>query len=275
MDTPLTIIATTDFSSVAHNAAHYAAALCKATDAQLLLFHAFSLPLHSANSTLSAVSLQNQIDKASEKLAEFADKLSGIYGISTTSVCNYSFFEEQLPLLIAENNAALVVMGMAEKSLEQDLIGNATTAAIKNVIVPLLAVPINACFQNAKKILFACDTFKPLSIRRLSWLREAVNRVGLEIEIFNVDKSVDHLKSNGASVHDSIEEEFQKVKYLYKSVRSNAVVSEIQKEIKLYGADILVMMPERYGFWDSLVHRSKTRMMASGLDIPLLSIPNL
>ncbi|HBI90470.1 MAG TPA: universal stress protein, partial [Sphingobacterium sp.] len=28
----------------------------------------------------------------------------------------------------------------------------------------------------------------------------------------------------------------------------------------------------KYGFWSSLTHRSKTRMMASGLDVPLLTI---
>ncbi|MNX96122.1 hypothetical protein D3C86_1284240 [compost metagenome] len=63
------------------------------------------------------------------------------------------------------------------------------------------------------------------------------------------------------------------MKYIYKTVRSNAVINEIEKEIKRYQADILVMVPKKYGFWDSLVHKSKTRIMASGLDVPLLSFP--
>lgn len=50
-----------------------------------------------------------------------------------------------------------------------------------------------------------------------------------------------------------------------------AIAAEI-KEIK---ADFLVMMPQKRGFWEAVVHRSKTRLMASGLQIPLLSIPSL
>jgi hypothetical protein len=33
------------------------------------------------------------------------------------------------------------------------------------------------------------------------------------------------------------------------------------------------MMPNKYGFWGSLIHRSKTRIMASGSEIPLMSLP--
>lgn len=277
MSLPITIIAAVSFSDLSLNAAVYALEIARSTGANLLLYHSFNLPVHSANSTLSGEGLQRQIDKASSRLEELATILSSSHGISTSSFCSYSFLEDQLPSLIKETGAALVVMGMPEKSLEQDLLGNPTTLAIKSVTVPVLAVPIEARFEGVKKILFACDTFRPLSLKKIAWLREAVEMMELELEVFSVDKTIDNLKSQNSSMlaKNILEEEFQKVKYLYKSVKSNAVISEIEKEIKRYEADILVMMPEQYGFWDSLVHRSKTRLMASGLQIPLLSIPNL
>lgn len=277
MSLPITIIAAVSFSDLSLNAAVYALEIARSTGANLLLYHSFNLPVHSANSTLSGEGLQRQIDKASSRLEELATILSSSHGISTSSFCCYSFLEDQLPSLIKETDAALVVMGMPEKSLEQDLLGNPTTLAIKSVTVPVLAVPIEARFEGVKKILFACDTFRPLSLKKIAWLREAVEMMELELEVFSVDKTIDNLKSQNSSMlaKNILEEEFQKVKYLYKSVKSNAVISEIEKEIKRYEADILVMMPEQYGFWDSLVHRSKTRLMASGLQIPLLSIPNL
>ncbi len=272
---PLTIIAATNFSSIANNAVTYAAGLAKATGAKLILFNSFSLSVHSANSLITAESMQKQMDKAALRLQTFGAEIADLFKISVESICSYSFLEDELPLIITQTNANLVVMGMAERSLEQDLMGNSTTAVIKNLNIPVLAVPQNARFLNAKKILYACDTLSLSSIKRFTWIRRVIGNLGSEIEFFSVDEKLDEIKEEQGKVllNSSIEKEFEDVKYIYKNVRSNAVINEIRKEIKNFEADILVMVPQKYGFWDSLVHKSKTRIMAAGLDIPLLSIP--
>lgn len=272
----ITIIAATNFSAIAENAVLYAAGLAKTVGAKLLLFNSFSLPVHSANSHITSDGIQKQIDNTTNKLKRQAETLTQQFGIETTVFCSYSFLEEQLVLLLKETNAQLLVMGMAERSLEQTLIGNSTTSAIKNINIPILAVPLKAHFEAARKILFACDTFKEVPLKKLSWLWEATKLIDGEIEVFNVTEKIDSLKASDASAlaKNIAESEFQDVRYLYKSVRSNAVIAEIEKEIRNFDADILVMIPQKYGFWDSLIHRSKTGIMASGLNIPLLSLPN-
>ncbi|WP_246296975.1 universal stress protein [Flavobacterium inviolabile] len=272
----ITIIAATNFSAIAENAVLYAAGLAKTVGAKLLLFNSFSLPVHSANSHITSDGIQKQIDNTTNKLKRQAETLAQQFGIETTVFCSYSFLEEQLVLLLKETNAQLLVMGMAERSLEQTLIGNSTTSAIKNINIPILAVPLKAHFEAARKILFACDTFKEVPLKKLSWLWEATKLIDGEIEVFNVTEKIDSLKASDAPAlaKNIAESEFQDVRYLYKSVRSNAVIAEIEKEIRNFDADILVMIPQKYGFWDSLIHRSKTGIMASGLNIPLLSLPN-
>lgn len=96
----------------------------------------------------------------------------------------------------------------------------------------------------------------------------------VEVEFFSVDEKVEYLIEEQGKINRNDTEAFQNVKFVYKSIRSNSVVNAIKQEIKNYEADILVMVPQKYGFWDSLVHISKTRIMAAGLDIPLLSLPN-
>ncbi|MCP2025374.1 nucleotide-binding universal stress UspA family protein [Flavobacterium sp. HSC-32F16] len=272
---PLTIIAATNFSSIANNAVTYAAGLAKATGAKLILFNSFSLSVHSANSLITAESMQKQMDKAASRIQTLGLEIADLFKISVESICSYSFLEDELPSIINQTNANLVVMGMAERSLEQDLMGNSTTAVIKNLNIPVLAVPEKARFQNAKKILYACDTLSLSSIKRFTWIRRVIGNLGSEIEFFSVDEKLDEIKEEQGKIllNSSIEKEFEDVKYIYKNVRSNAVINEIKKEIKNFDADILVMVPQKYGFWDSLVHKSKTRIMAAGLDIPLLSIP--
>lgn len=275
MITPLTIIAATNFSTIAGNAVTYAAGLAKATGAKLILFNSFSLSVHSANSLITAESMQKQMDKAALRVQTLGEEIAELFKIPVESICSYSFLEDELPAIIEQTNADLVVMGMAERSLEQDLLGNTTTSVIKSLNIPILAVPQNARFQNAKKILYACDTLSLSSIRRFTWIREVIGNLGSEIEFFSVDKKLDEIREEQGKVllNSSIGNNFEDVKYIYKNVRSNAVIDEIKKEIKNFEADILVMVPQKYGFWDSLIHRSKTRIMAAGLDIPLLSIP--
>jgi nucleotide-binding universal stress UspA family protein len=271
-----TIIAATNFSAIANNAVTYAAGLAKSANASLILFNSFQLDIHSANSHISAEAMQKQLDKASERLKTLGSDIAGAFNIEVSCFCSYSFLEDELSSLIELHNAELVVMGMAERSFEQELMGNSTTSVIKNLNTPVLAVPLNARFQNIKKILYACDTLSFSSIKRFSWLRSIVGNLGAEVEFFSVDAKLDDLKQeqDRLLLSSTLEEEFQQVKYLYKTVKSNAVINEIKKEINIYNADILVMVPQKYGFWDSLVHKSKTRIMAAGLDIPLLSFPN-
>lgn len=183
-------------------------------------------------------------------------------------------FKDQLQQIITESQAELVVMGMAERTFEQELLGNTTTMVIKNLNIPVLAVPSNARLKNAKKILFACDTLSLSSVQKYSWFMQIAETLKAEVEFFSVDEKVENLIEEQGSINQKDKEVFQNVKFVYKSIRSSTVVNEIKQEIKNYDADILVMIPQKYGFWDSLVHISKTRIMAAGLDIPLLSMPN-
>lgn len=276
MTSPLTIIAATNFSAIANNAVTYAAGLAKATGAKLILFNSFSLSVHSANSHITADAMQKQIEKAISRLENLAKQTAEMFTIETESICTYSFLEDELPRIIEHTKADVVVMGMAERSFEQELLGNSTTSAIKSLHVPVLAVPEKARFINIKKVLYACDSLSFSAIKRFSWIKNALGDFGAEIEFFSVDEKLDDLKEEQHRIlmNSNIEKEFEDVKYLYKTVRSNAVIDEIRKEIKNYEADLLIMVPQKYGFWDSLVHRSKTRILAAGLDIPLLSFPN-
>lgn len=268
------IIAATNFTSTASNAVTYAAALAKSKGSRLILFNSFSLSIHSSNSRISAQNLQSELDNAANRLKNLAADIALLYSIEVNSYCLFSSLEDQLPMLIEKNKAELVVMGMADRSIEQDFLGNTTTSIIKNINIPVLAVPQNARFVNAKKILFAFESSSLSSIQKLSWFSQTADALKAEVVFFSVDQRVEQMIEEQDKLNKETEQPAQLAKYIYKSIRSRDVVNEIKKEIEHYNADILVMVPQKYGFWDSLVHISKTRIMASGLNIPLLSLPN-
>ena len=177
--------------------------------------------------------------------------------------------------LLRKYDVGLVVLGMHTKTLEQDLWGNTTTKAIKKLKLPVLAVPLGAKFEGVRKVLFACDVLTGVSEKVLLNIKELALSLNAEVEVFNVNRALEELKKEDTelSATDTIDDGLEGITYYYKQVKSNAVIKEIEKEIAVFGADMLIMVPKKYGFWASLVHTSKTRIMASGLQIPLLSIP--
>lgn len=264
-----TIIAATDFSEIAENAVAYAAAIAKQINARLILFNSFVIPFHASNTLLPADVIQKLMTDNEIRLLEKSFTISYEYGIEVGHESSFSYVHDDLKALIVEYEAEVLVLGMPERTLEQDLWGNRTTAAIKRLKIPILAVPMGAQFEGSKRVLFACDVIQGVPQQIISRIKEVVSTLDGEVEIFSVDQKIAEMKG----LTNELNEGLDGINYYYKNVASNAVIKEIAKEIEEFEADLLIMIPRTYGFWASMVHRSKTRIMASGLKIPLLSIP--
>lgn len=271
----MTIIAATDYSDIAENAVEYAAAVAKFTKSKLVLLNDLTLSVGTSNSRLSADRLQQLIDENEAHLTDKASSLSTQYGIDVSAKSTFSFVAGELKTLLAEHQDDLIVMGMADKSLEQDLWGNTTTSVIKKLHSPILAIPAGARFEGPKKILFACDILHGVSAQLLDRIKRIALDNRAEVEVLLINETVEDLKQkgiNGDPLKD-IEAGLEGIVYYYKNIKSDSVIEAIKNEVERSGADLLIMAPQKHGFWDGVVHQSKTRKMAAGLRIPLLSIP--
>ncbi len=269
-----TIIVATDFSKEAENAVEYAAAVAHTLQSRLVLFNGYPIPIHAANARLSAERIQEMIDLNNENLKDRAEELNARYGIDVAYETAMLDLLEELTGLINKYEASVVVMGTAARSLEQDLLGNTTTAVISRLKFPVLAVPLGTKFTGIKKILFACAVLRGVHQLILERVKDAASRFGAEVEVFYVSKAISEIIENedDQSPISSFDESLEGVTYYYKNVQSNTIIQAIEDEVKEINADLLIMVPNKYGFWKSLVHRSKTRMMASRTEVPLLSI---
>lgn len=266
------ILVATHFSESSENAVIYAAGLAKSFGVKLVLFNAFQMPLHASNTLTSAASVDFLIQKNKDKLKEIADRLTEEFTISVSYSCTYNQLEREIDYIMQVNASQLLVIGMSDKSIEQNLMGNPTTSLISMKKFPVLAVPRSAQFTGMSKIIFACDLAESVTVKTLARLRSLAHKLKSEVTVFYVENEIQSLQSKAKALV-TIEDELEGVVHFYKNIKSNTVIASIEKEVVSSKADLLVMTPKKYGFWESLVHRSKTRMMASGLHIPLLSIP--
>ncbi|MBO9657884.1 MAG: universal stress protein [Chitinophagaceae bacterium] len=266
------IIVATDFSAEADNALQYTAAAAAEQQYELVLFHLHNMSIHAMNARISGEALYELITAQSNQLNETATFISSAYKIPVVAHFATGNFFEELNKCIAGYNADLVVMGMAGKYLEQDLLGDTTTAAIHRLKTPILAIPLEAKYKGIKQILFAADIVRGIHKHILDQVKTVAADFGSTVEVFHVREKIDELISTNTET-EKISEAMSGISYYHKNIESKRVIDAIREEIVQSNADLLVMVPYKYGFWNSLVHRSKTRMMASGNNVPLLSIP--
>jgi len=262
-----TIIISSDFSEEAKNATQYAIGIAKKTGANLVLFHLHIVSVHAVQARLPYKEILKSIDYAKTKVESRVKKLSETHDIPIKLDFAMGDFFQQLERSIAAHHADIMIMGMHVKSLENDILGSTTSEAINKVQIPILAVPVKAKFKAIEKILFACDLEKGITSNIITEIKKTTKKFEAELRVFHVNDTISELKQNTDALKP-----LEEVSYYYKSVQSEAVIDEIKNEMIAYQPDMLIMVPYEYGFWSSLIHKSKTRMMSSGLDIPLLSI---
>lgn len=269
-------IVATDFSPEAENAIEYAGAAARQLQAKVILFNSYSYSIHASNARLPASSMQKLEEHNIALLQERAVRLSKAYGIEVDYESGLMLeVGEGLGNLMAKHQAEMVIMGMAARSLAQELFGNTTTSVIMKQEFPVLAVPLGFTFAGIKKILFACEEPSEVPPKIMRKIKGLASSLGAVVEVFHVDDKMEKILTNEkdqASLND-LDKGLEGTNHYYKNVESGAVIKEIEKEIKDANPDLLIMIPQRHAFWDAFIHRSKTRIMASNNDVPLFSIP--
>lgn len=267
------IIVATDYAEEAEHALHFILEVFAGKEHEVTLFSLQNPSIHAMNARLSPDSMFKIFEHQGEILRRKAEAIASQYGIKAVPYLATGLFYDQITKCIEETDADLLVMGMAKRSFDQDMLGNTTTAAISKLKIPILSVPLGAEFSGLKHILFACDIVRGVQKEILEKVKDFAAEFEAVLEVLNIRKTVAHLnEEKGSETREAISDVMGIVSYYYKNVTSNEVVKAIRDEVSESGTDLLVMVPYRYGFWSSLTHRSKTRMMASGLDVPLLTI---
>jgi Universal stress protein UspA and related nucleotide-binding proteins len=268
-----TIIVCTDFSKEAENATHYAASMAKENKYKIVLFHLQTVSIHALNAQASADFFHEQTLKNQKKISEKASELESLYNLETQYYLASGNFIEELENCIQLNTGDFVVMGMAEKTLEQRLLGNIVTKTIHRLKKPILIIPAHIEYTGIRKILFAYDTHKSMTWSAMNDIYNFINEFKAEIEVFNVSERLEDFTEVIHDIDLNSGYDLDDIKYSFKMIQSIEIIKAIEEEVKLTNSDLLTMVPYKYNLVESLFHRSKTIIMAYKNKVPLLSIP--
>ncbi|UFH35054.1 universal stress protein [Flavobacterium acetivorans] len=271
------ILFPTDFSEVATNAFVHALEFAKIVQGELILLHTFELPV-----------FDNQF---------FPENYMVIY--ESVELSQFDMFKDEIPKLRAiakERNLDKIKMTHRlmdgdliyniNKSIKEDKIdymvmgtegasgwseffmGTNTGAALMDVKIPLLCVPMEAQFKKIHTIGFT-TRFRPKDKKALKKVLEIAKMAQADLKCL-------YVKTGKSDVDKETikkwEEEFAAEPIEFFVIAGDEVKETILDFILYKEIDILTMLTYKRSFFEGLFHPSLTKKFANSFDVPILSI---
>jgi nucleotide-binding universal stress UspA family protein len=273
-----TIIVPTDYSETSRNALEYAAELATATQAGLLLYHAFPVPVAFSEVPVPLAPVDDLTRDNLALLEALATEIRASYPVAVECHTSGRPIRQELAALVRDTHAMLVVMGRRPVyGWGQSMSGSTLADVIRQATYPVLVVPDEAPFVKPAHIVFACDYTTLTAHTPLAVLKELAQTFGASVQVLHVEKPV--TDSEGPAVatpaarNVNLEVMLPGIRHHYAYLENEQLLEGISQSLAAYQADWLVMVPRKHGFLDVLLNRSNTRKMAFRTDIPLLVLP--
>jgi nucleotide-binding universal stress UspA family protein len=272
------ILFPTDFSEAATNAFVHALEFAKIVQGELVLLHAFDLPV-----------FDNQF---------FPENYMLIY--ESVELSQFEMFKEEIPKLraiaeerhldkikmthrlmdgnllyninksIKDDKIDYVVMGTEGSSGWSEFFSGTNTGnVLADVDVPILCIPVDAKYKKTETIGFT-TRFRPKD-------KKALKKVVKLAKMASADVKCLYVKTSKSDVTKEIikkwEKDFEEEPIEFFVIDSDEVKETILDFILYKEIDILTMVSYKKTFFQGLFHPSLTKKFANNFDVPILAIP--
>jgi nucleotide-binding universal stress UspA family protein len=269
-----TLLVPVDFSPVADNALRYAIDMARVIDASIVLVNIYQVPVTYTDVPVSMLSIDEIRHSSEEKLGKLEHDIrhetSGHLAVRTISKMGDTV--DVLEELCESIEPFAVVMGShGLTGFERLIMGSTTLTAMRHLKYPVIVVPPGTSFKAIRKIGLACD-FKDVDSIPVDYIKMIVREFGAELHVLNVESKNkhDHDKiMQGASVLKNL---LNDVNPVYDFLQHDHVVEGINEFADSNNLDVLMVMPRKHKFLDSLFSKSKSKELVSHAHIPIVSI---
>ena len=269
------ILVPVDFSTTAKNSAYYAAALAREFGAErLILYNAYSMPLATEMSW--AVLQTEELQKASEEgLKAYKEELQPICGdgLKVETISDFGFLAERIDTIAHDAKADLIVMGITGGGkLEEVLMGSNTTHVVHHTSVPVLIVPADAKWKDVETVGWACDYKEVIKTTPAMAISNIVAELKAKLVVMH--NNPDPKAFDPELFHNNVmvAEMLKKTKPEFDMVSYENFLEAVQDFVERHKVDMLLVIPKKVGWFESLFRRSHTKMLAFHSHIPLLCL---
>lgn len=271
-----------DFSEAAFNAADFAAELSKQSNVStIILMNAYyissyetmlpdpnMLMLREEEIEENAADRIRQLEKLKTKLQKQVRE-----GVHIHTRLNRSHLLRAVVDTVAEDNVDVVILGSIGNSTALGTgIGSHVIKVSKASPVPVIVVPPAYRYSKINHAVIACDFKKVTENMPIGLLHKLLSNRSIQPLVVNIDQDSKHANADAellaeeSALHSLLKDYHPKYYYLNKP----DVITGILDFAASHKAQIVIALPHRYSFLQSILHNSISQQLATNSTLPVL-----
>jgi hypothetical protein len=174
---------------------------------------------------------------------------------------------------INKESGDIVILGNNGSSISNiSHIGSNVIYISKLSPVPVIVVPPACHYEPIKKVVMACDFNKVKDTVPLEPLKNLLKRHDVELQVVNIDKEARHKNANPEQLaeetvlHGMLKEYHPH--YYYN--KETDIINGILDFAKGHHAQLVIALPHKYSFFQSLLHNSVSHELTVHSAMPVL-----
>jgi nucleotide-binding universal stress UspA family protein len=271
------IVVPTDFSPLADNALKYGMDLATAMGSSLMLVHVYQIPISYSEVPLITVSM-DEIKKASEeRLAELKHNIetltSGKLIVYTES--RLGDIADEINKLSKTLQPFAVIMGSrGVTGTGKFFLGSSSLSVINNTNTPVIVVPPGGRFSPYKKIGLTTDFKDVVDKTPVDPVRALVNFFNAELHVLHVDYKQRNFNPGIPEQTLNLDTMLSGMNPTYDYIENKNVNEGINDFAEKNNIDLIITLPQKHSFLESLFEKSLTRELLHLTHIPVMCIRN-
>ena len=271
-----TIIAATDFSPMSLNAANYAADMARMTDAQLILFHVYAVPMAMSDIPVANYDVDQLESDATRFIERLKEKLLDRTGkriIIHTEVRAGEVVTQLFDYCSKIKPDTVIIGAESVNGIERALFGGNTLTALKKIQCPLLVVPPFSKFSNIRKIGLACDLKDVLDSVRVREIKELVDEFRAELHVLHVSEETrDTFRPETIEESSLLQEMLDGMSPKYHFINEPVIEKGIIEFAEKNKLDLLIIIPKKHSLVSRLFRYSHSKELVLHAHMPVMSI---
>lgn len=270
------IVAPIDFSPGSENALNYAVDLAAALKTDLFIIHVAVPPLSYSEVPAPSYNFSDLIKEAENDLNRLRNELLARTGgkISIETELRQGGVIHEIGNYCKKLDPFAIVMGTeTTNGLDRFLFGGKTISAIRQLSWPLIIIPPGVKFANIAKIGLACDLRTVEESTPVKELKELVQQFHAELHVLHVKKETGEMfEQSTIKGLGTLQELIADLKPQYHFIDKMKIEEGVQEFAKNNKLDLIIVVPKKHGFFDSLLQHSHSERLATHTPVPLMAI---
>jgi len=275
------ILLPTDFSENSWNAISYALQMFKDYECTFHLLNTYTPIIYHIEHVLgypAQYGLGDAVRETSqENLKDFIYVIEREHPNPKHKFETYARFDSLISGIkefMESHDIDLIVMGTkGATGAKEILLGSNTVHVLKQIKLPILAIPSDFKYEATHEILFPTDLEVDFKYIELRLLESIASSNQARLNVMHVSEKNKLTPKQEKNKH-TLETLFKNSAYLYHNIRKMDVAEAINKFQVTHKINFLVMINNKHSFFENLFFKSTINQIGFHLNVPFLVIPS-